>query len=87
MAIKVKASIRQEDVQWGGNNLLVPFIVEPLGFPQQGGSFVMDATALNAAQMTAQFKTQLLTWIEDNPEYDALGPVAQTELVLIGGFS
>jgi hypothetical protein len=87
MAIKVKVSIRQDEVQWTGSDLIVPFVVEPQGFPAQGGSFVIAAGGLNAAQLAGQFKTQLLTWIEDNPEYDALGSVTQTELVLIGGFS
>jgi hypothetical protein len=85
MALKVKATI--VETNWINGDLIVAFVVEPHGFPIQGGSFVIPATSLNASQLTSQFKGQLLDWVAANPEYAGLGSVAQTELVLIGALA
>lgn len=87
MPIKVKVSVRQEEVQWQGTNLIVPFLAEPRGgFPIQGSSVVFPADNFTSAQAAAQFKNQVIAWIASVPEYAGLGSLAANDVSVIGGF-
>lgn len=86
MPIKVKVSVRQEDVIWQGTDLIVPFAVEPLGFPTLGGSFTIAAGSFTATQMAAQFKNSLITWIGQQSEYATVGPLQPADVSVLGGF-
>lgn len=86
MPIKVKVSIRTEEVQWQGSNLVVPFIAEPMGFPIQGSSIVFVASNFTSAQAAAQLKNQIIAWIATVPEYAGLGNLASNDVSVIGGF-
>lgn len=86
MPIKVKVSILQDQVQWQGTDLVVPFLAEPMGFPIQGSSIVFPAGNFTSAQAAAQFKNQVIAWIATIPEYAGLGSLASNDVSVIGGF-
>lgn len=85
MPITVKVSIVQDDVQWSGTDLIVPFICEPLGRPQLRSSVPFAAASFSSAQAAAQFKNLVATWITQQAEYAGLTP-GSNDISVIGGF-